>query len=208
MVKLKGPGHAIAASGALADTVIFSTCKGRAYLKTHATPTNPRSGTQTSVRVAMTFLSQVWQSLSLADQGTWISPAFDQNTTPYHAFIRENQKRWRTFRTPSKRYPAAEAPPAVFTTRLWNIAVGYRMVTHTITHTGDNYWGFVIFRELDHLYTPSLQNAIALIPRAAGNTSTWIDTPIKPGSYRYMFAVFTATGVSIVQPTLRYATIT
>lgn len=105
MVKLTGPGLGAAASGTLADELIFSNWKGKAYLKKYAKPKQPRTADQVAMRAILSFLSKAWAAISSADQATWDQLAEPSRISPFNAYQRENLKRWRTFLPPSTTYP-------------------------------------------------------------------------------------------------------
>jgi len=54
MTRLTGPVMSLSASGALADTLVFSQWKGRFYARLLVTPYNPKSNYQTGIRATMT----------------------------------------------------------------------------------------------------------------------------------------------------------
>ena len=57
MVKLTGPAIAQGAAGQLAGELIFSDWKGRAYLKKHRKPKQPRTPPQLAMCAMLRFLS-------------------------------------------------------------------------------------------------------------------------------------------------------
>lgn len=112
MVRLKGPAVSAEASGSLAKALTFATNNKRRSMRAHAKPKDTKSPTQLAVRAMMKFLSTNWKALSTADQATWAQLARANQYAPYHAFIKYNMQRWRTFRPPAKVHPPAETPPA------------------------------------------------------------------------------------------------
>lgn len=95
-----------AASGSLAGQLIFSSSKGRAYLKRHKKPKQPDTAGQVAMRAMMAFLSQKWKTLNQAQQDTWAEEAHKHNLAPFNIFQRENLQRWRNYLAPSRVHPA------------------------------------------------------------------------------------------------------
>jgi len=109
MVKLKGPGLGLDASGTLADEITYSTYKGRAYLKTKGRPKQPNTEAQLAIRAMMTFLSSAWKSIPDAAKATWLPLSTPEKTSPINAYQAYNIMRWRNFKAPTQVWPATEA---------------------------------------------------------------------------------------------------
>lgn len=105
MVKLTGPALAKAASGTLGGALTFSTNKGRAYVKKNTKPKQPRTGPQVGMRLIMAFLARNWVMVHSDRQNTWNENAGKSNISPFNAYVRENQERWRRQQTPSQTFP-------------------------------------------------------------------------------------------------------
>lgn len=195
MAIVQGPAMSLAASGKLADAIVFSRWKGRAYVRQLVTPANPKSGAQTGFRSSMKFLAQNWTNLSASEQATWLSRANDMIVSEFNAFTSYNQKRWRNFLTPSKEDPAAEAStPATAPTGA--AVAGVRMATITLTDTGTPPdWGYILFRDLTTAFTPAISNTIAIIPWSTDPTTVYVDTPLEPDEYFYRSRGFNDDGI-------------
>lgn len=62
---------AAAVSGKQQDSIVYFSWRGNQAARTYATPTNPRSTNQTTVRTILAQLSQLWKSVSVEDRETW-----------------------------------------------------------------------------------------------------------------------------------------
>ena len=194
MIRLIGPSVSTEAAGKLANTLIFSKTKKRAYVKSHASPANPRTGAQISVRAMMKWLSQEWKNLTTAEQATWINLAKITEITPYHAYVAANQLRWFHYATPSKRYPATEVKPPPGGVNATAVG-GVGMVTYTVpflASAGD--WGILLLRKRGSYPTLTRQYAVALFPRQPAGNSVYVDTPLEPGTYYYFNIGFHGDG--------------
>lgn len=122
------------AGGTLADQLIFSNWKGRAYVKRHRAPKQPRSPGQVAMRAMMSFLSAEWIKLIPENKADW-QPLADQTAiSPFNAFLGHNLQRWARFAGPSKIYPVPEYNTSATTTPL--VLYGLRhaiRVTYTVT---------------------------------------------------------------------------
>jgi hypothetical protein len=195
MAIVKGPAMSLDASGALAGAIVFSKWKGRNYVRQLVTPANPRSGAQTGFRSSMRFLSQIWAGLTAGNKATWENRADDMIVSPFNAFTSYNQKRWRNFLTPSKEDPAAEiSAPATAPTGA--AVAGVRMATVTLTDSGTAPdWGYILFRSLSTGFTPSISNAIRIVPWDVAGATEIIDTPMEPETYFYRSRGFNDDGI-------------
>jgi len=195
MVKLKGPAISGHASGKLARALIFSHSKKRSYTKTHAAPANPQTGSQRSVRAAMSFLSKQWAPLNTADRDTWLVLAAPDHIAPYHAFVAGNQQRWKTFRTPTKTYPALELSTPPKAPRTTGVG-GIKMATlDIIAEVPTPTWGYFTMRDTSDIAVPSWDLVVAMIPYFSPASHTyWVDQ-LETGTYYYRTIGFNVDGV-------------
>lgn len=193
-MKLTGPSISTAASGSLADILTYSRGKKTAYAKQHAAPTNPKSGPQTSIRAMVAFLSRNWRTLSTADVETWRPLANDLHVAPYHAFIAENMKRWKTFRFPSKAYPATETTviPAVIYQQAFDGKAHIKI--WRASGAGILPWGYLTYRSPLPFAAGVWDQCVNVMLRDPAATTKWNDTPLPPGHYYYRTSSFTDTG--------------
>lgn len=194
MVKLQGPLFSLAASGTIADAVVFSSWKGRAYARERVIPANPQSGPQTGLRAMMKFLSQEWDGLTSAEKATWLARAQQTVISNFNAFTSYNQTRWRSYKGPSQEDPAADAstPAAAPTTTPTG---GIRQIQLSIADGAPAPdWGWIIHRSETTGFTPAFSNVVAVIPW--GTTPTiYIDTPLVAGTYYYRINGFNDDGI-------------
>ena len=78
------------ASGTIAKTIVYSKWKGRAYVRRHVIPANPKTGAQTLTRNAFSFGSSVWKSSPTLLRSPWDRFATGQVLTGRNAFIGKN----------------------------------------------------------------------------------------------------------------------
>lgn len=194
MVKLTAPMMSLGASGTIAGSIVFSNWKGRAYARSHVIPSNPKSALQVSLRGMMKFLSQAWASVGSTPQGTWADLAAAGTYSPFNAFVSKNQMRWREFQAPSQATPAAETGTAPEAT-LDSATGGERHIDleFTITTLND-VWGVVIFRSPTTTFTPSVANAIVVLPVDSTGTLVYTDSNLAAGAYFYDACFFSTTG--------------
>lgn len=90
MAVVSGPLLSFGASGQIAKTQVYSTWKGRPYVRRLVTPSNPRSTDQTLTRNTFTWLNNVWR-ISPADfQAPWTLAAKGQVMMDRNLFIKKN----------------------------------------------------------------------------------------------------------------------
>lgn len=195
MAIVKGPAMSLDASGSIAGALVFSKWKGRNYIRQLVTPANPRSGSQVGFRSMMKFLSQQWASLSAAEKATWESRAADRIISEFNAYTSYCQLRWRNFLTPSKADPAALAStPSLAATGVATAGVRQASLAITDGATPPD-WGYLVFRSTSTGFTPAISNVIAAVEWDSGGVTTYIDTPLDPGTYYYRTKGFNDDGV-------------
>lgn len=195
MVKLAAPCLSLGASGSLGGALVFSTWKGRPYVRELVKPANPRSGGQVGVRSMFKCLSQIWASLTAGNQATWEDRAADKVISPFNAFVGYNMARWRNFLGVTKEDPATAAG----TNAVWaagSATAGVRQITisKAIT-TANDAWLLAIHRELVTAQPNTFANCVAVILAASIATFTWVDTPLAPDDYFYNFSAITNEGL-------------
>lgn len=194
MVKLTGPGLAKAASGTLAGQLTFSNWKGRAYLKKHRKPKQPRTGGQVGMRAMLAFLSAQWTEISAEDQATWADLAASSSISPFNAYQKVNLGRWRNFQRPSQAHPATEDDQHALIT----FAVPYPFTRHfgfyfAVNPINDG-WAVTIHEVPDSgepIYWHNFQHAFP-IP-----DTLWdyiLITGVKPGLHWYAITTFSKAG--------------
>lgn len=194
MVKLAGPAMSLDASGKLANAIVFSKWKGRNYARVWVKPSNPKSPGQIGVRGMFKFLSQIWDGLTTVNKATWQDRADQLVASTFNAFMSLNQKRWRSFKGPTKEDPAAESAG---THTLGTLAAtnGIRQITVTqpVTVAG-NLWAIAIYRGTSTGFSIVWSACIAVVVSDAANDIVFIDTPLDPGTYYYVAQSFTDDG--------------
>ena len=185
----------VSASGTFAKTLVFSIWKGRAYVRERVIPDNPRSAKQTGIRSMMGFLAQIWTTIKVASEASWVELAASKVVSTFNAFIGENLGSWQDFVSPTASYPAALAStPLTVTTQ--GLTGGVGMVTCVITPSGaTGIWGIMIFRDAAEIVAPSWANCIAVLVANGANPITHVDTPLAAGTYHYRSSIFNTDGI-------------
>lgn len=194
MVKVNAPMLSLSASGSIGGAMVFSTWKGRAYVRRHVRPANPKSGGQVGVRSLFKFISQNWAGIGVVNQATWETRADQGVVSPFNAFMGYNQSRWRDFLPPSQHDPAAEDDTPA-TTGVITTAAGVRSATLTIPiTTAADGWGILAFRSLTTAFTTAFDNLVGVGLIVGAADVVIIDTPLEPDTYYYNFREFTLDG--------------
>lgn len=195
MARTTGPAMSLSASGSLGGALVFSNWKGRPYVRTLVTPSNPRSALQVGIRAMMQFLSQHWDSLTVGNKATWSDPAENKNVSTFNAFIGYNMARWRDGFGPTDEWPAARIISPINIVTLAP-TVQERSVTLDVAWSSNaDTIGCVIYRSSTGSFTPGWNNARHIIPNYHPTDIAWVDSPLQPGTYYYDAASITADGV-------------
>jgi len=78
------------ASGTLAKTLVYSKWKGRAYVRKHVIPSNPKTAAQDLTRNAFKWTSDVWKAAPTLVRAPWERFATGQVLSGRNAFIGKN----------------------------------------------------------------------------------------------------------------------
>lgn len=181
MVKLIAPLFSQAASGSIGGTHTHASWKGRQYARQLVIPANPKSPAQHGSRAMMTFLSQGWKTLTIANQMTWAAAAKVGAVSPFNSYVAANQKRWTQFTTPGQASPIGGTGTNA-TMGAQSAAAGVGQVALSIAVTAAaNTWGLLI-----HVYpitgaTLSRNNVRLVIPINGTTTLTPIITGLVAG---------------------------
>lgn len=194
MVKVQGPMMSFAASGTLADTAVFSSWKGRPYVRNRVVPANPKTDAQTGMRASMSFLSKVWSGLGATPQGTWTAPANTDQISPFNAFVKANQARWRNYQFPQQAYGATEGGTSPTLATMTAQVVG-RQVTLTVPVTSQaNGWTISFHVSTTNGFTDNYNNCKAITECPSSGSASVTLGPLEPGTYYARYNSGTTTG--------------
>ena len=208
MVKLRGPGLSTHAGGTLADQLIFSNWKGRAYLKTHRKPKQPRSPGQVAMRAMMSFLSAEWAQIIPENQATWDELAKHDNVSPFNAYQGYNLQRWASFEAPSKKYPALEFGTAPTTTPLVLFGLRHAIrVTYSVTIAASG-WGNDIHHVTGSGQPVHYNDLLHVEPCAGAEDKDFLITGLAAGLHWLAIAAFSTTGHRWAPTSWSFATVT
>lgn len=197
MVKVYGPALSLDASGTIGDAMTFSKWKGRNYVRERVIPSNPRSGLQVGFRSMFKFLSQQWDGLAAPDKASYAELAAQINASPFNAYMRANQLRWRNFSAPSQAYPPAMAGAiGVFAGGFPTAIAGVASVQLAFSlATVNQNWAVAVFQALAPGFTTSLANCIAVVELASVAMEIFLHSPLEPDTYYYNFRLITEDGI-------------
>lgn len=195
MARVNGPLMSMSASGQLGGVVVFSSWKGRPYVRQLVRPANPKSGGQTSMRAMLKFLSQEWSTIAGSDQASWDDLADADVVSPFNAYTKVNLRRNRDFLAPSQHADRLVTGPAEAIDNFGAIP-GLRSIIIEIDDLDvtDNNWGFLLFMSTTNAFTPGFDNLLAVMPRVDGATANFVHTPLAPDTYYYDAKPFALDG--------------
>lgn len=194
MVKLTGPGLGKAASGTLGGELIYSNWKGRAYLKKHARPAQPRSPGQVAMRAMMSFLAGEWSTIPAVRQATWDELAARQKISAFNAYQQENLRRWRSFLRPSQLYPP-DPSGTLGSTDGYGLVGQRRAITCTfLINTLQELWGMNIHHVAAEDVPITWNDLVHIEPMHQTGWYTFKLAPFEPGTQWLCFNRFNWRG--------------
>jgi len=90
MARVSGPLLSLGASGQIAQTQVYSTWKGRPYVRRYVVPANPQSAEQTLTRNVFDWLQNVWRYMPSGALAAWNAYADTNRFTATNGFIKQN----------------------------------------------------------------------------------------------------------------------
>lgn len=195
MVKVRGPMMSMAASGSLGGSVVFSSWKGRPYVRELVIPSNPKSGGQVGRRALFKFLTQEWTDLSTADKATWQPLADTLVASTFNAFLSANMKRWHNFSGPHHVYPLPSPASGSDDTLAICDWEENRVLIGSGISTVNDAWGTAIFASLTAAFTPSVGNCIMLVGHDTVDTFTEYWTPPSVATWYFNMRPFSIAGI-------------
>ena len=90
MAKTTAPLLSFGAGGQIAKTQVYSTWKGRPYVRRYVVPANPQTAAQQLTRSAFAFLNALWKFYPAAATTAWALYADGFRITDRNAFLKAN----------------------------------------------------------------------------------------------------------------------
>ena len=90
MAKTTAPLLSFSAGGQIAKTQVYSTWKGRPYVRRYVIPANPQTAAQTLTRSTFAFLNALWKFYPAAATTAWALYADGFRITDRNAFLKAN----------------------------------------------------------------------------------------------------------------------
>jgi hypothetical protein len=194
MALVTGPLHSDSASGTLDGSLTYSKWKGRQYVRTCVTPTNPRSAKQRGVRGMFAFLAAAWKAIGGTAQATWATLAAADTVSNFNAYMKANMKSWVAGTGVSEATPAAKSSSAN-TVASKTATGGTRAITGTVTPTAATAaWGIAIFAGTS-TGTLSWTDCVAVVPVNGTSAVAFNITGLTAGTYQLTAAVVNTDGV-------------
>src|SRR5215213_8906421 len=93
MPTVNGALFSLEASGQLGKAIVYSSWKGRSYVRAYTVPENPRSMAQIFQRAALANLSKWWGALITANKTAYEDLAAAGNYSTFNAYAKYNLDR-------------------------------------------------------------------------------------------------------------------
>ena len=96
MAKVTGPLFSMSASGALGDAIVFSTWKGKEYVRAYQIPSNPKTVKQVNLRNAFTMTIAYWHAQTDPQKLIWKAFAEGTGKSGFNQFVERALKAYIT----------------------------------------------------------------------------------------------------------------
>ena len=191
MAKVTGPLMSMTASGTLGDAIVFSTWKGRPYVRQHVKPANPKSAGQIAIRAVFAGSVAIYKSLNAITQATWIALGASMSITALNAFVQTSIKRFGDgggpLNEPDQSGDAVLLPPTFHSPTV----AGKQVSINITAPAGIIPMAYFVYRSKTAAFSPSPGAVVKLLP---GSSNVFIDSP-GTGTWYYAAASSNASGV-------------
>jgi hypothetical protein len=194
MVKVNAPMMSLEASGSLAGAIVFSSWKGRPYVRELVRPSNPKSVLQVAVRAMMKFLAQSWKTMTAPEKATWAALAKGASVSEFNAEVGFNMKNWRQHLAPAASSTALRT--GTMSTITSFVATGgfHQAVLVLTVGTLADGWGAIIHQTLTDVAPTDLTTVIGVIKAESAAAFSFTNTNLTAGTYYYWYHLFTRAG--------------
>jgi len=193
-MKLIGPLNAVAASGAIANALIFTNHAGGTRVKKFAKPRNPRSAAQTGIRAMMAFLNHEWPTLSPDELATWSPASSERNLIAATKYKGVNLNRWGNFLGASRKFPATEDDLEPGHSVLFAVYQKPTVILLITINPFNDLWFFAVHRSQDPAFEAKHTNCIAADATFKPPGWWYYDYGLPPGVYYYRVSLITNAG--------------
>lgn len=181
-----GPLFSLTASGQIGKALVYSTWKGRAYVREYVVGANPNTLEQRVRRAMMGFLSKWWAELDSTEQTSWEAGASAKSISPFNEQISFNMDRQTNNLGPSgNSIPAGGALTGTIAAGpvLTSPIAGQAkvVITNTVNLGADEY-NFLTISDVSFADSQSLTNFAAYGPLAVSDNTLTVDG-LEPGTY-------------------------
>lgn len=187
MVRLTGPTLAGQASGSLANTLTFSTSKGRAYLKMKASPKQTNTPAQLAIKAFLSGISHAWTDLPEYFQSLWKPQAAQLGISPANAFNRWNTKQLRSKLPPCSGWPPASMPCTATWAQPTATKLGKTIRIDWDCTSVTFLWFILITKRTGPGCEWNWNEVVALFHNTTTGPRTWIDRHPVDGINKYRF---------------------
>lgn len=190
-----GPLFSLTASGQIAKALVYSTWKGRAYVREYVVGANPNTLAQRVRRTWLGFISKMWANLDSTQQDSWVTSAASNNVSPFNQFVGTNMDRQTNELGPTgNETPAGGALTGTINTVAPTGGVG--KITVTLTNTANliaGEYNLVTISDTSFADAESTLNS-AVVGLEATSDQTFEITDLDPGTYWISGAVMNEGG--------------
>lgn len=195
MAGVRGPLFGFDASGAIANTLVWSKWKGRPYVRQLVIPSNPDTIFQRGVRAVFGFCARNFAALSDPNKALWQDVADTRQITALNAMISDAQNQRATGGGPRQNpTTAAGAAIAAPTINSDIEGEGRWSVTFTLPATAIGYATHVYRQVADTAPVSSELVGVVYTVTSAGQY-TFEETNVPAGTWHYKLRVGNTTGV-------------
>jgi hypothetical protein len=186
----------MSASGSVAGAMVFSSSKGRPYVRQLVVPSNPNSDAQQGVRASMKGLNNLWASMDDNDKATWESAARQANVSTWNSFVARNQKDFANGMAAQRQDPAeASNPPSIPQTITDSVEGRQATINCLIPHTGETF-GVMLWVSPTNNFVPAPANMKGIQPGTGtpDDPIQFVLSNLEPGTYYYRLRGFDYAG--------------
>lgn len=178
MATTKAPLFGLGASGALGGSIVFSSWRGRTYVRTLSIPANPKSGLQVGMRASMRFITQDFTNLSVSQKAAWDTLAAVTNITQLNAQVADAQRRTRVNNGVRRGPSESSGTAADAAASLAAADQPKSLVLSWVAGAAAPEYAWMLFRSSSGTFTEDVSNLIRIVK---ASTLTFTDIQLVTG---------------------------
>ena len=166
----------------------------RNFVRRRVRPLDRQSPPQLALRALTRFAKTILANCSEEQYALWAAKYYETPTPLRLAAIVEHLQRWTAMHAPAQIPDASTAASSLIADMRADTPTPRAVRIRLQPNADTNLFGIVLLRDTIPIIFPAWSNAILFSAASTTAVQTYLDTPLRPGTYHYRAACFETTG--------------